>query len=260
MTTKEPAGPGTWTLDLVHWARPLSTYMGDIYPRVVTEGVRLSCEHYGLPIESMELATYNHFVYTKANMVSFPGPGEPMSESLQQRVARLEEAFEKKIWRDDVSDWNNRIMPGLKARSSGLQGVDPFQLDAVDLQQHLQTCYQLVWDALIIHHRLFGTTAIPASDFLATAGDWTGLGEAELLGLLQGSAPASAGLLNEFTHLKELLLVDSDARALLERARAMAWTSDDEKISFLHSQDQNELHELRREIGELIEAMSRVNN
>jgi len=46
------------------------------------------------------------------------------------------------------------------------------------------------------------------------------------------------------------------ARGLLRRAGQMAWAAEDGKIAFLHSQDQVALHDLRREIGECIEAMN----
>lgn len=67
----------------------------------------------------------------------------------------------------------------------------------------------------------------------------------------------------EYLALLKGLVVDADgelvrrARSLLARAEAMAWTSDDEKIAFLHSHDQVALHDLRREIGECVEAMAR---
>ena len=48
------------------------------------------------------------------------------------------------------------------------------------------------------------------------------------------------------------------ARELLTRAEEMAWTSADEKLAFLHSHDQAELHKLRLEIGECIEELARA--
>jgi len=65
----------------------------------------------------------------------------------------------------------------------------------------------------------------------------------------------------EYLVLLEGLAAEADgedavaARDLLDRARALAWTSDDEKIAFLHSQDQAELHRLRKEMGDLIEKL-----
>ena len=38
-----------------------------------------------------------------------------------------------------------------------------------------------------------GAAVIPTGDFLAHVGDWTGLGQAELLGLMRGASPVSSG-------------------------------------------------------------------
>ena len=42
---------------------------------------------------------------------------------------------------------------------------------------------------------------MPTGDFLAHVGDWTGLPPAELLGLMRGSSPVSAGASEELGRL-----------------------------------------------------------
>jgi len=67
----------------------------------------------------------------------------------------------------------------------------------------------------------------------------------------------------EYLVLLERLSTDADrdlaqrAEALLGRARDIARAAEDGKIAFLHSQDQTALHDLRREIGACVEALSK---
>ena len=57
---------------------------------------------------------------------------------------------------------------------------------------------------------------LPTGDFLAHVGDWTGLPPAELLGLMRGAAPVSAGGSDELERLMAAFAEDAAARELLE--------------------------------------------
>jgi pyruvate,water dikinase len=57
---------------------------------------------------------------------------------------------------------------------------------------------------------------VPTGDFLAHVGDWTGLPPAQLLGLMRGAAPVSAGASAELDRLVSALAQDAEASALLE--------------------------------------------
>src|SRR5262249_2402043 len=52
-------------------------------------------------------------------------------------------------------------------------------------------------------------------DFLAHVGEWTGLPPADLLGLLRGASPVSAGASSELERLVGAIKADPDAPALL---------------------------------------------
>jgi pyruvate,water dikinase len=56
---------------------------------------------------------------------------------------------------------------------------------------------------------------IPTGDFLAHVGDWTGLPPAELLDLMRGASPVSAGASGELERLIAAIGQDPSARALL---------------------------------------------
>src|SRR5262249_6059076 len=65
------------------------------------------------------------------------------------------------------------------------------------------------------HMRFTGGATLPVGDFLAHAGDWTGLPHSDLLGLLRGTAAVSAGSSGEMERLKPALAKDAAAQSVL---------------------------------------------
>ena len=63
--------------------------------------------------------------------------------------------------------------------------------------------------------RFTAGTLLPTGDFLAHAGEWTGLPQSELLGLMRGSAEVSSGGSEEMERLKKAFAQDPAARELL---------------------------------------------
>src|SRR5947209_7678603 len=66
------------------------------------------------------------------------------------------------------------------------------------------------------HMRFTASAVVPTGDFLAHVGDWTGLPAAQLLGLMRGASPVSAGASAELDELVAALAADAAARELLE--------------------------------------------
>ncbi|MCT0208247.1 hypothetical protein KQ305_11110 [Synechococcus sp. CS-1332] len=81
------------------------------------------------------------------------------------------------------------------------------------------------------HMRFTAAAIVPTGDFLAHVGDWTGLPAAQLLGLMRGSSPVSAGASAELGVLigairrdpraKELLEAPGEAGAMLAQLRGL---------------------------------------
>jgi pyruvate,water dikinase len=80
------------------------------------------------------------------------------------------------------------------------------------------------------HMRFTAAATMPTGDFLAHAGDWTGASPAELLSLMRGTAPVSAGAseqlhaliaaLGKSPRIRQLLDADEDAGRVLETLRS----------------------------------------
>ena len=65
------------------------------------------------------------------------------------------------------------------------------------------------------HMRFTAGSMLPTGDFLAHVGDWTGLAPAEVLDVMRGAAPVSAGASGELERLTAALGQDAEARSAL---------------------------------------------
>src|SRR5262249_3112012 len=88
-------------------------------------------------------------------------------------------------------------------------------LSDAELVAYLTRCRDHHSAMLAQHMRFTAGTVIPTGDFLAHAGDWTGLPHSELLDLMRGAAEVSAGGSGEMERLKRAFARDSRARDIL---------------------------------------------
>jgi rifampicin phosphotransferase len=203
----EPPGPGSWELDAVHFPRPVTRYWAEVHPEPFRRGFAEFTRFYGMLIGGRDYRYVNGFAY---------GTVVPLAESeLPERFARAQEVFDRKLWRDQLREWDETVRPDSIKAHRELQGVDPDLLSDDELASYLTRCRDHHAAMIYQHMRFTGAPSVPTGDFLAHAGDWTGLPIAELLGLLRGSAPVSAGASSELDRLRGAIDSDPDARRLL---------------------------------------------
>src|SRR6476619_3064881 len=101
------------------------------------------------------------------------------------------------------------------AKHREIQAVDPDALSDDELVAYLTKCRDHHAAMITQHMRYTAGAMIPTGDFLAHVGDWTDLSHAELLGLLRGAAPVSAGGSAELERLKTIA-DDAAAMKLLD--------------------------------------------
>jgi pyruvate,water dikinase len=94
--------------------------------------------------------------------------------------------------------------------------VDADGLSDADLVAYLARCRDHHAEMIYQHMRFTGAAMLPTGDLLAQVGDWTDASPAELLGMMRGSAPVSAGASAELEALRSTLSDDPSARELLE--------------------------------------------
>ncbi|MGH9295177.1 MAG: hypothetical protein ACRD0B_07585, partial [Acidimicrobiales bacterium] len=213
----EPPGPGSWQLDAVHFPRAATRYWQETHPEPFTRGTHDFAVFYGMLIDGLEGAYVNGFCY---NLMR-PAP----EREAPARFSRAEEVFAKKLWREQLADWDEHRKPSSIAEHRAIQAVDPDGLSDDDLITYLRRCRDHHAAMMYQHMYLTGSATVPVGDFLVHVGDWTGLPPAELLALTRGSAPVSAGSSEELERLTTALRKDASALALVQ--------SDDDPVEVL---------------------------
>lgn len=199
----EAPGDGFWELDPVHFPRPASRYWREIQPAAFRRGTADFARAYGLLFEALEMAYVHGFAYRRVT---------PLAEAeLPERCRRAEEVFAQKFWRQQLQEWNDAVKPAAIAAHRQIQAVDPDALSDDDLAGYLQRCRDHHAAMMAQHMRYTAAAIVPIGDFLAHAGAWTELPAAELLGLMRGTSPVSAGASHELAELIAALQQDPQA-------------------------------------------------
>lgn len=203
----EPPGPGFWELDPVHFPLPVSRYWTEVHPGGFQRGTADFARSYGMLIEALEMAYPQGFAYKRVT---------PVTEAeVPERLQRAHEVFATRFWRQQLAEWTTTVKPAAIAAHREIQAIDPGGLSDDDLAAHLRRCRDHHAAMLAQHMRYTAAAIVPTGDFLAHAIEWTGLSPAELLGLMRGTSPVSAGASAELAALTEALRADLEALDLL---------------------------------------------
>jgi phosphohistidine swiveling domain-containing protein len=204
----EPPGPGSWNLDATHFPRPATRYWTEMQPEPLKQGFQEFTRYYGMLIDGLEYGYVNGFAYSSVR----PAPPKQISE----RMRRAEAVFEGKLWRDQLRDWDETFKPASIKTHRELQAVDPDALDDDALVGYLTRCRDHHRDMTFQHMRFSGAAMVAIGDLLAHAVDWTDVPPAELLSMMRGAAPVSAGASGELQTMIAAINDDPAARELLE--------------------------------------------
>jgi rifampicin phosphotransferase len=203
----EPPGPGSWEQDPVHFPRPMTRYFQETHPPAFKKGTNDFARFYGLLIDGLQMGYVNGFGYRQA----LPAP----EAEIPGRFQRAEQVFAQKLWREQLRDWDENQKPSAIATHRELQAVNPDALSDAELVTYLKRCRDHHSAMIAQHMRFTAGAVLPVGDFLAHVGDWTGLPQSELLGLMRGSSEVSAGGSDEMVRLKAAFAQDASAREVL---------------------------------------------
>jgi phosphohistidine swiveling domain-containing protein len=203
----EPPGPGSWELDAVHFPRPVTRYWTEMHPAAFRRGFGEFTKYYGMLIDHLDYAYINGFAYKTIVPVA--------PDEVPARFQRAEEVFAQKLWRDQLRDWDETFKPASIQMHRELQAIDPEQLADVDLVAYLTRCRDHHAEMVYQHMRHTGAAMVAIGDFLAHVGDWTELPPADILGLMRGAAPVSAGASAQLERLRAAFAGDAAARETL---------------------------------------------
>ena len=204
----EAPGPGSWEIEAVHFPRPVTRYWEEMHPEPFKRGVRDFTSYYGMLIDTLDYAYINGFAYLSVRPVA--------PEDVPARFARAEELFEHKLWREQLREWDETIKPASIKMHRELQAIDPDGLSDEELVAYLTRCRDHHIAMISQHMRHTAAAIVPTGDFLAHVMGWTGLPSSELLDLMRGSAPTSAGASAELEQLIAAIGRDPEAQKLLE--------------------------------------------
>lgn len=202
-------GPGTWERDPVHFPRPVSGYFADTHPPAYVAGTTLMFEYYGALLGGMATSYPNGFAYN----CRFPAP----EAEIPARFARAEEAFATKLWREQLREWDEDAKPAAIAAHRAIQAVDPDALSDAELAAHLLRCRDHHRAMITQHMRFTASAMVPVGDLMAHVMQWApDVAQADVLGLMRGASPVSAGASDELTNLVRAFAGNEEARAVLD--------------------------------------------
>ena len=203
----EPPGPGTWQQDPVHFPRPMTRYFQELHSPAFRKGTADFARFYGMLMDGLQISYVGGFGYNQV----VPAP----ESEIPERMKRAEEAFAQKAWRRQLHDWDATHKPSSIATHRELQSIDADALSDQELIAYLKRCRDHHSAMITQHMRFTAGAVLPVGDFLAHAGEWTGLSHAELLGLMRGASKVSGGGSDEMDRLKRAFAGDAAARDLL---------------------------------------------
>ena len=191
----------------MHHPRPVTRYWAETHPEPFKRGFGEFTAYYGMLLDCLNIAYVDGFVYHQPQPIA--------DEQFPQRLRRAEAVFRDKLWREQLTEWDHTFKPASIVVHRELQAVDPDALSDDELGDYLVRCRDRRerWSSSTCAHT--GATMIPTGDLLArTRRGWTGLPASDLVGMLRGSAPVSAGASGELERLTALA-ADGAAQALL---------------------------------------------
>src|SRR6516165_165648 len=165
MSEYEAPGPGSWKLDPVHFPRPVTRYWAGMHPAPFLRGTTEMMSYYGSLLGSLESQYVNGFAYNKMN----PAP----EDEIPQRFARADEVWEKKVWRDQLKEWDEVAKPRSIKTDRELQSVDADSLSDDGLVDYLTRCREHHSEMIYQHMRFTASAMVPVGDLMAHVGMWT---------------------------------------------------------------------------------------
>ncbi|HET9720365.1 MAG TPA: PEP-utilizing enzyme [Solirubrobacteraceae bacterium] len=178
-----------------------------MHPEALKRGFQDFTSYYGMLLDTLDYEYVNGFAYTSPKPVSH--------EQAPERFRRAEEVWAGKLWRAQLRDWDEKFKPESIRKHRELQAVDPMVLSDEELAAYLETCHEHHKEMIYQHMRHTGAAMVTIGDLLAHASEWTGVPHAELLTMMQGAAPVSAGASHELARMVAAIRTDPVAQQLL---------------------------------------------
>jgi pyruvate,water dikinase len=136
-----------------------------MHPQPFRRGTREFMAYYGTVIESLEMQYVNGFAYTAMQ----PAP----EDEIPRRFARAEQVWERKVWREQLREWDETAKPAAVRTHRELQSVDADALSDDELVAYLTRCREHHSQMIYQHMRFSGATDRPPGPGAAGACGWS---------------------------------------------------------------------------------------
>jgi pyruvate,water dikinase len=186
----------------------MTRYWAEIQPEPFRRGTAEFSRYYGMLLGGMQMSYINGFAYRAFIPVS--------DDEIPERFQRAEQVFGQKLWREQLREWDEVAKPTAINTHRALQSVDPEALSDADLSAYLTKCRDHHAQMIYQHMRFTGAAVLSVGDLLAHLADWTSVPSSEVLAMMRGAAPVSAGASSELDRLVTAFAEDAAAREILQ--------------------------------------------
>lgn len=183
---------GTWKQDGAHSPRPMTQWKFATFEVPFVRGFKEGTARYGLLFDHLEPILVNEFLYYGDRLVDASDGAE-----VGRRFEAAKQAFERKLWREDLDRWDREVKPDSIRRNRGLETTPMRSLDTEGFIGHLDALRDNAAEMVYRHHIFTIASVLPVGHYLAQAREWTGLDAGELLAPLRGSSRVSLGAYDE---------------------------------------------------------------
>jgi len=179
------------------------------FPGSLGRGFQEGGVKYGLPLHHLEMRSVNGIIYQRQVMVGEPeNPKGPPPAVIFYLLSRLHpemrrrnkawfNSIENRQWEKDLEDWDVNYKPDSIRRNLALAEVDVAALSDAEFNDHLRACSENLGEMFYRHHRYTVSCMLPTGRAIAIATASGDVTAAEVIALLRGSTPVSAGAFAE---------------------------------------------------------------
>lgn len=180
----ERPGPGTWAFDATHQTDPIGVFAAATFPASYAEGFRRGMALIGSPLETIELAPVNGWLFARIKPLGGPdepGPGAPprgllavlfrVHPELRRRLRTARVVLDERTWTSVLDDWRTAGRPALRQALDEMAAVDPALCDDAGLAGHIDRLVEITDDALVAHFTHAPVGALVTGELLRLSAD-----------------------------------------------------------------------------------------
>jgi pyruvate,water dikinase len=213
--TWEPPGPGSWTWLASHAPGAPTPWFWRFNAASIERGFEGALARFGAPVRTIVFRPVHGKVFQRvvplvgasSNRKPPPAPilwlATRLHPEFRRRSRRAAAAFEQKVWRDVVREWETRERSTWETADLSLQDEDVDSCDDDALADHVRRALDHCTRGHERHFELHVIDLGPIGDLIAHCGRW-GIGAHEVVAALEGSSPASTAGADEIKRLARL--------------------------------------------------------